>query len=205
MFDESNLSLPASSITTRSDSAKSTPIDLSMLEADNSSSQIHVSRPSRSTQAIVLFGTDNPQVSVMKHAQQPRYQSEIKTNTNRDEWMAAAKCELKSRIDNGTWQLVELPKDCKAVWCKWVFCAKYALDGSVSCFKARPVSKGYKQKPGIDYQGTHSLVIHRSSLCALLSDAVKRDMIIHQMYVQTSFLNGTISKDVHVYMVYVSL
>ena len=91
MFDESNLSLPASSITTRSDSAKSTPIDLSMLEADNSPSQIHVSRPSRSTQAIVLFGINDPQVSVMKHAQQPRYQSEIKTNTNRDEWMAAAK------------------------------------------------------------------------------------------------------------------
>ena len=58
------------------------------------------------------------------------------------------------------------------------------------------MAKGYAQKPGIDYEETYLPVIHGYSLLrAFLSDAVERDMIIHQMDVQTAFLNRTLSED----------
>ena len=37
------------------------------------------------------------------------------------EWKAAADTEYDSLIVNETWELVELPQDCKAIGCKWVF------------------------------------------------------------------------------------
>lgn len=59
------------------------------------------------------------------------------------------------------------------------------------------MAKGYAQKPGVDYQETYAPVIHRSLLHALLSDAVERDMLIHQMDVQTAFLNSRLNEDIY--------
>jgi len=46
-------------------------------------------------------------------------------------WQEAADAEFQSLIDNGTWELVELPKGRKPVGCKWVFRTKFRSDGTV--------------------------------------------------------------------------
>ena len=48
--------------------------------------------------------------------------------------------ELKMINKNGTWELVDRPKNQKIIGVKWVFKIKYNLDGSVNKLKARLVS-----------------------------------------------------------------
>jgi hypothetical protein len=59
---------------------------------------------------------------------------------------------------NVTWELVALPKDKKAIGCKWVYKVEHNADGSVNIYKARLIAKGYAQTYGIDYEKTYSLI-----------------------------------------------
>jgi hypothetical protein len=59
---------------------------------------------------------------------------------------------------NATWELVALPKDKKAIGCKWMYKVKHNVDGSVNKYKTRLVAKGYAQTYGIDYEETYNLV-----------------------------------------------
>jgi len=44
------------------------------------------------------------------------------------------------------WDLVEWPKDCKKVGCKWVFKTKRDSNGNLERYKARLVVKGFTKK-----------------------------------------------------------
>ena len=67
------------------------------------------------------------------------------------QWKEAIIDELKSIEKNGTWKLVELPKEKKAIGVKWVFKTKVKPNGEVAKYKARLVAKGFLQKPGLDF------------------------------------------------------
>ena len=112
------------------------------------------------------------------------------------EWKAAAESEYDSLIANETWELVELPKNRKAIGCKWVFKVKFGSDGKVERFKGRLVAKGYAQKHGIDYEETFSPVVQFSSIRSLLAFAVQNEMLIHQMDVVSAFLNGKLDEEI---------
>ncbi len=43
---------------------------------------------------------------------------------------------------NATWELVALPKDKKAIGCKWVYKIKHNVDGFVNRYKTILVAKG---------------------------------------------------------------
>ena len=77
----------------------------------------------------------------------------------------------------------------KAVGCKWVFKVKEDSYGKL-IFKARLVAKGYSQREGIDYNETFAPVIKYQSLRMLLAIANQTGMVVHQMDVSTTFLNG---------------
>ena len=51
--------------------------------------------------------------------------------------------EMQALEKNGTWEIVELPRDKRTVGCKWVFTMKYQADGSIDRYKARLVAKGF--------------------------------------------------------------
>ena len=69
---------------------------------------------------------------------------------------------------NGTWEVVDLPREKKVVGCKWVFTIKSKADGSVERYKARLVAKGFTQTYGIDYlvtwQSKKQNMVARSSV-----------------------------------------
>ena len=50
--------------------------------------------------------------------------SQAINSDNADKWLNAMKDELQSMKQNEVWDLVELPKSCKRVGCKWVFKTK---------------------------------------------------------------------------------
>ena len=58
---------------------------------------------------------------------------------------------------NDVWDLVQLPKDCKRVGCKWVFKTKHDSHGNLKCYKTRLVAKEFTQKDDIDYKETFYL------------------------------------------------
>ena len=76
-------------------------------------------------------------------------------------WKEAADSEYKSLMENGTWELMELPSGWRPVGCKWIFKTKHRSDGNVECYKARLVAKGYAQKYD-DYNESFSPVVRYS-------------------------------------------
>ena len=80
--------------------------------------------------------------------------SEAMNDDNFDKWLDAMKDELKSMAQNYVLDLVESPKGCKRVGCKWLFKTKRDSHGNVERYKARMVAKGFTQKDDIDYKET---------------------------------------------------
>jgi hypothetical protein len=56
-------------------------------------------------------------------------------------WDNAMDEEMVALDVNATWELVALPKDKKAIGCKWVYKVKHNADGFVSRYKTRLLPK----------------------------------------------------------------
>ncbi|KAL2320148.1 hypothetical protein Fmac_029117 [Flemingia macrophylla] len=75
-----------------------------------------------------------------------------------ENWVRAMNEEMGALERNETWEIVERPKDKKAVSCRWIYTVKYRSDGTLDRYKARLVAKGYTQTYGIDYEETFAPV-----------------------------------------------
>lgn len=95
---------------------------------------------------------------------EPSTFSEAMRRPDADLWYKAATDEIQSHLENGTWTLATLPKDQKAIGCKWVFKVKRNPDGSVERYKARLVAKGFSQRPGLEYDETFASTLKWSTL-----------------------------------------
>nr|KYP38789.1 Retrovirus-related Pol polyprotein from transposon TNT 1-94 [Cajanus cajan] len=114
-----------------------------------------------------------------------------------NKWLDAIKDELKPMAQNGVWDLVELPKRCKRIGCKWAFKTKHEFHGNIERYKARLVAKGFTQKDDIDYKETFSLVSKKDSLIIIMAPVTHYNLELHQMDVKTAFLNGNLEEDVY--------
>ncbi|GKD71971.1 zinc finger, CCHC-type containing protein [Tanacetum coccineum] len=95
-------------------------------------------------------------------------------------------------MGNNTWMLVDLP-----LGCKWIFKRKLKVNRTIEKFKARLVIQGFKQKSEIDYFDTYALVARISTIRLLIAMASIHNLIIHQMDVKTTFLNGDLEDEVY--------
>ena len=112
-------------------------------------------------------------------------------------WKETMDDEMNSMYMNGVWDLVDLPHGCKPVGCKWVFKTKRDSSGRIERYKARLVVKGYSQREGIDLKETFSPVSTKDSFRVIMAILAHFDLELHQMDVQTTFLNGDLDEDVY--------
>jgi hypothetical protein len=64
-------------------------------------------------------------------------------------------------------------------------------------FKARLVAKGFTQREGIDYTETFSPVSCKDSFRIIMALVAHYDLELHQMDVNTAFLNGDLLENVY--------
>ena len=127
----------------------------------------------------------------------PTSLEEALSSPNSGFWKEAINDEMDSIISNNTWKLVDLPPGCKTIGCKWVLRRKLKPDGSIEKFKARLVAKGFKQKEDIDFFDIFSPVTKVTSIRLLIAIAAIHNLMIHQMDVKTTFLNGDLEEEIY--------
>ncbi len=96
-----------------------------------------------------------------------------------------------------TWSVVDRPKDKPIVKSRWVFKMKRNQDGVVVRYKARLVAKGYTQTKGVDFNETFAPVMRTETLRYLISYATAENLEIHNMDVETAFLNGDLEEEIY--------
>nr|GEU77911.1 zinc finger, CCHC-type [Tanacetum cinerariifolium] len=103
----------------------------------------------------------------------------------------------ESQIDDHTDDVPnEIPELRKG--CKWIFKRNMKVDGTIDKFKARLVIQGFRQKEGIDYFDTYIPVVRITTIRLLLALAAIHNLVIYQMDVKTTFLNGDLDEEVYI-------
>lgn len=105
--------------------------------------------------------------------------------------------EFNALIKNKTWDLIPRPMCSNILSGKWLYRHKLTATGSLECYKARWVARGFTQQPGVDYSETFSPVIKPTTVRTVLSLALSRSWPVHQLDVTNAFLHGTLSDPVY--------
>jgi hypothetical protein len=79
----------------------------------------------------------------------------------------------------------------------WVFKKKLRPDSTIDKYKARLVAKGYIQKEGQDFFDTYSPIARLTTIRVLLSLASSHGLLVHQMDIKTTFLNGELEEEIY--------
>jgi hypothetical protein len=114
------------------------------------------------------------------------------------DWPIVMKEEYQSIIKNDVWEIVPRTKSKDVVSSKWLFKIKHVFDGSIEKYKERFVARGFSQKEGIDYEETFSPIARYTLIRTIISLAAKMKWKLHQMDVNTYFLNGVIEEEVYI-------
>ena len=108
------------------------------------------------------------------------------------EWLNACHEELEDLQRRGVYELVELPKERKAIANKWVFLIKSMLR---KC--ARLVAKGYSQVEGIDYDEIFSPVVRYETVRIMLALSTLENMYMTGFNVKAAFLYGNLDEEIY--------
>jgi hypothetical protein len=128
---------------------------------------------------------------------EPTSLAEARTRPDGEKWIKAAISEISAHLDNGTWELQQLPHGKRAIGSRWVFKVKHNADGSIERYKGRLVAKGYAQQEGVDYTDTFAPTARFGALRAVIALAAKEDLELDSVDISTAFLNGDIDADVY--------
>ncbi|GJV36357.1 ribonuclease H-like domain-containing protein [Tanacetum coccineum] len=104
-------------------------------------------------------------------------------------WRDAIFDEYNALIKNDTWVLIPRPSVSNIVRSLWLFWHKFHADGSLVGIKP----------DGIDCDETFSSIVKATTIRTVLSLALTRHWLVHQLDVKNAFLNGDLSETVYMY------
>nr|GEZ67848.1 retrovirus-related Pol polyprotein from transposon TNT 1-94 [Tanacetum cinerariifolium] len=79
---------------------------------------------------------------------------------------------------------------------KWIYKVKIDEFGMVLKNKARLVAQGFRQEEGINFEESFKLVAGIEAISIFVANATNKNMMIFQMDVKTTFLNGELKEEV---------
>ncbi|GJU22394.1 putative ribonuclease H-like domain-containing protein [Tanacetum coccineum] len=113
-------------------------------------------------------------------------------------WIEAMQEELHEFEHLEVWELVPRPDKVMVITLKWIYKVKLDEMGGILKNKARLVARGYRQEEGIDFEESFALVARLDAIRIFLAYAAHMNMIVYQMDVKTTFLNGILREEVYV-------
>ena len=128
---------------------------------------------------------------------EPRSLAEALKRPDADKWVGAALKEIDAHLQNGTWELAQLPHGKRAIGCRWVFKIKRTPEGLVEKYKGRLVAQGFSQVPGVHYGEIFASTARFAAVRAVIALAAAEDLELEAVDVSTAFLNGEIDKELY--------
>ncbi|GJY03299.1 putative ribonuclease H-like domain-containing protein [Tanacetum coccineum] len=113
-------------------------------------------------------------------------------------WIEAMQEELNEFERLEVWELVPRPDKVMVITLKWIYKVKLDELGGILKNKARLVARGYRQEEGIDFEESFAPVARLDAIRIFLAYAAHMNMIVYQMDVKTTFLNGILREEVYV-------
>ncbi|KAE8255524.1 hypothetical protein A4X13_0g3015 [Tilletia indica] len=150
----------------------------------------HALAVSSSTESQIRLSADGQEL-------EPATFSEAKRRKDWDKWKHAMDEQMESLMGMGTWELMELPPNRKAIGSRWVYKLKLDEEGQAARWKARLVAQGFTQQPGVDYFETFAPVARFDSARIIFALAVHHGWVIHQLDVVTAYLNGDLDEEIY--------
>ncbi|GJX71021.1 uncharacterized mitochondrial protein-like protein [Tanacetum coccineum] len=95
-------------------------------------------------------------------------------------------------------ELVPRPDKVMVITLKWIYKVKLDDTGGILKNKARLVARGYRQEEGIDFEESFAPVARLDAIRIFLAYDAHMNMIVYQMDVKTSFLNGILREEVYI-------
>jgi hypothetical protein len=145
------------------------------------------------------YDTSEHVLKASSSSTEPRSYAEAmkRPSEERMQWHNAAVQEIEALVQNGTFELVELPPGRRTIGSRWVFKVKRNADGSIERYKARLVAQGFGQRPGFDYQDTFAATPKWASLRAILALAAIENLVLYSVDISNAFLNGKLNEEVY--------
>nr|GEV36422.1 reverse transcriptase domain-containing protein [Tanacetum cinerariifolium] len=113
-------------------------------------------------------------------------------------WIEAMQEELNEFQRLEVWELVPRPDEVMVITLKWIYKVKLDELGGILKNKARLVARGYRQEEGIDFEESFSPVVRLETITIFLAFSAYMNMVVYQMDVKTTFLNGNLREEVYV-------
>jgi transposase InsO family protein len=128
---------------------------------------------------------------------EPRTFRQAMSSPDSDKWSEAATLEYNTLVENGTWEIVELPAGKQAIGSRWVWKVKHNSDGTIERYKARVVAKGYLQCPGFDYTDVFAPTYRPAALRLVLALAALKDLELRSVDISSAFTYGDLDEEIY--------
>ena len=128
---------------------------------------------------------------------EPRTLADAISRPDAASWIAAALAEIDAHLENGTWELAQLPLGRRAIGSCWVFKVKQKPDRSIDKYKGRIVAQGFPQVQGVHYNKVFASMARMAAVPAVIAMAAAEDLELDSVDVSTAFLNGEIDAEIY--------
>nr|GEU39114.1 reverse transcriptase domain-containing protein [Tanacetum cinerariifolium] len=112
-------------------------------------------------------------------------------------WIEAMQEELNEFERLEVRELVPRPNKVMVITLKWIYKVKLEKLGGILKNKARFVARGYRQEEGIYFKESFALVARLEAIKIFLAYSAHKNMVVYQMDVKTTFLNGNLREEVY--------
>ncbi|GJY36819.1 retrovirus-related pol polyprotein from transposon TNT 1-94 [Tanacetum coccineum] len=148
-----------------------------------------------SSSSDVISTTVYSDTPISEHLIEPNTYKDVLTQSC---WIEAMQEELHEFERLEVWELVPRPDKVMVITLKWIYKVKLDELGGILKNKARLVARGYRQEEGIDFEEFFAPVARLEAVRIFLAFAAHMNMIVYQMDVKTTFLNGILREEVYV-------